>query len=127
MMDTIGTKTERRQRKRFKVMEGAFAALVNHNSKLGQIKDISTSGLSFRYIDDPGQGDDAHELKIILGNQGLYLDKIPFRQIFDSEIANEYSFSSIKMRQIGLQFGALTAEQEHRLHVFIQEHTVGEA
>ena len=125
-MDTIGAKTERRQRQRFKAIEGAFAALVNHNSKLGQIKDISKAGLSFRYIDDPNQSNDAHELKIILGNRGLYLDKIPFRQIFDFEITNEYSFSSIKMRQVGLQFGELTAEQEHRLHVFIQEHTVGE-
>jgi hypothetical protein len=30
------------------------------------------------------------------------------------------------MRQIGLQFGELTAEQQHRLHDFIQKHTVGE-
>ena len=125
-MDGIGAKTERRQRRRFRAMEGAFAALVNHNSKLGQIKDISTAGLSFCYIDDPGPSSDAHELKIILGNHGLYLDKIPFTQIFDFEVANEYSFSSIKMRQIGLQFGKLTPEQQHRLHVFIEEHTVGE-
>jgi hypothetical protein len=126
MMDRIETQTERRQRKRFKAIEGAFAALVNHNSKLGQIKDISTRGLSFRYIEDHGQSDDAQELKIILGNRGLYLDKIPFRKIFDFEIINEYSFSSIKMRQIGLQFGELTADQQHRLHDFIQQHTLGE-
>ena len=125
-MEGIGAKTERRQRRRFKAIEGAFAALVNHNSKLGQIQDISTAGLSFRYIDDPEHGSDAHELKIILGSYGLYLDKIPFRQIFDFEVANEYSFSSIKMRQVGLQFGELTSEQQHRSHVFIQEHTVGE-
>ena len=126
-MGRQGAKTERRQRQRFKAIDGAFAALVNHYSKLGQIKDISTAGLSFRYIDDPNQSNDAHELKIILGNHGLYLDKIPFRQIFDFEIANEYSFSSIKMRETGLQFGELTAEQERRLHVFIREHTIGEA
>ena len=125
-MDTIGAKTERRRRKRFKAIEGAFAALVNHNSKLGQIQDISTSGLSFRYIEDHGQTDDAQELKIIVGNRGLYLDKIPFTKIFDCEITNKYSFSSIKMRQIGLQFGELTTEQQHRLHDFIQKHTVGE-
>ena len=126
MMDRIETKAERRQRKRFKAIDGAFAALVNHNSKLGQIKDISTDGLSFCYIDDHAQTDDAPELKIILGNRGLYLDKVPFKKIFDFEIVNEYSFSSIKMRQIGLQFGVLTPEQQHRLNNFIQKHTVGE-
>ena len=125
-MDRFGVKIERRRRQRFKATEMAFAALVNHNSKLGQIRDISTAGLSFRYIEDPGQTDDARELKIIIGQRGLYLDKIPFRKIFDFEIDSEYSFSSIKMRQIGLQFGELSTEQKRRLHLFIQEHTEGE-
>ena len=125
-MGRIDAKAERRRKKRFKAAEGAFAALVNHNSKLGQIQNISTAGLAFSYIADHGQTDDARELKIIIGNRGLYLDKIPFRKIFDFEIDNEYSFSSIKMRQIGLQFGELTAEQQNRLHDFIRKHTVGE-
>ena len=125
-MGRIDAKTERRCNKRFKAAEGAFAALVNHHSKLGQIQNISTAGLSFSYIEDQGQPDDACELKIIIGHRGLYLDKIPFRQIFDFEIDNPYSFSSIKMRQIGLQFGELTAEQQNRLHDFIRKHTVGE-
>jgi hypothetical protein len=117
---------ERRQRKRFKAIEGAFAALVNHNSKLGQIKDISTDGLSFCYIDDHAQTDDAPELKIILGNRGFYMDKVPYKKIADFEIVNEYSFSSIKMRQMGLQFGQLTPDQQNRLENFIQKHTMGE-
>ena len=125
-MGRIDAKTERRRKKRFKAAEGAFAALVNHHSKLGQIQNISTAGLAFSYIEDQVQSDDAHELKIIIGNRGLYLDKIPFRKIFDFEIDSEYSFSSIKMRQIGLQFGELTAEQQNRLHDFIRKHTVGE-
>jgi hypothetical protein len=31
------------------------------------------------------------------------------------------------MRQIGLQFGDLTPEQQVRLNNFIQNHTIGEA
>ena len=118
---------ERRQHPRFKAVEGVFAALVNHNSKLGQIRDISKMGLSFRYIDhgdDPGE---ASELKIIIGRGGLFLDKLPFRKVSDFEIRNEYSFSSLKMRQVGLQFGKLTQHQRIRLDSFIREHTVGEA
>ena len=64
---------ERRQMKRFKVAEGAFAALMNHGSKLGQIKDISKTGLSFRYIDSEEEQAEARELKIILGSGGLCL------------------------------------------------------
>jgi DNA-binding cell septation regulator SpoVG len=117
---------ERRQQKRFKAEEGAFAALVARESRLGQIKDISIRGLSFRYIDNDEKPGDADELKIILGNQGLYLDNVPFKKISDFEIKNEYSFSTIKMRQIGLEFGELTPGQRSRLNQFIKYHTIDE-
>jgi hypothetical protein len=50
-MPDIKMPDERRLQKRFKAAEGAFAALVDQESRLGQIKDISSDGLSFRYID----------------------------------------------------------------------------
>ncbi len=126
-MNTTYVPVERRQQPRFKAAEGVFAALVNHNSKLGQIKDISKMGLSFRYIDSEDRPTGATDLKIIIGNRGVYLDKLPFRKVADFEISSEYSFSSLKMRQIGLQFGALTSQQRNRLEHFIQNHTTGEA
>jgi hypothetical protein len=116
---------ERRQQKRFKAQEGAFAALVAQDSRLGQIKDISIRGLSFRYIDS-NEKLEANELKIILGDEGLYLDNVPFKKISDFEIKSEFSFSTVKMRQIGLEFGELTAEQKMRLDRFIQYHTLNE-
>lgn len=123
----IKVPVERRQHPRFKVAEGVFAALINHTSRLGQIRDISKIGLAFRYIDhgdDPGE---TIELKIIIGSEGVYLDKLPFRKVSDFEIKNTHSFSSLKMRQIGLQFGKLTKQQQHRLEHFIQNHTIREA
>ena len=118
---------ERRQQPRFKVADGVFAALVNHTSRLGQIRDISKRGLAFRYIDHGDEAGETSELKIIIGSGGVYLDKLPFIKVTDFEIKNEYSFSSLKMRQIGLEFGKLTKQQLSRLEQFIQTHTVGEA
>ena len=118
---------ERRQVKRFKVADGAFAALVNHGSKLGQIRDISIMGLSFRYIVSEEEAPDARELKIILGSGRLCVDKVPFKLITEFEIESEFSFSVMKMRQVGLQFRKLTPEQRASLNNFIQDHTIGEA
>ena len=120
------SRVERRQMKRFKVADGAFAALINHGSKLGQIKDISEIGLSFRYIDSAEAHTDASELKIILGSGGLCVDKVPFKKVSDFEIKSEFSFSSIRMRQIGLEFGELSPTQRVHLNNFIQNHTIGE-
>jgi hypothetical protein len=126
IMPEVRFSAERRRQKRFKAAEGAFAALVDQESRLGQIKDISIRGLSFRYIDSNEKLESAKELKIILGRQGLYLDKVPFKKISDFEIESEFSFSSVKMRQISLAFGKLTSEQRMKLDRFIQYHTVGE-
>ena len=126
-MNTTQAPVERRLQPRFKAAEGVFAALVNHNSKLGQIRDISKRGLAFRYIDNGDEPGEASELKIIIGMGGVYLEKLPFRKVNDFEIQNEYSFSSLKMRQIGLQFGKLNTQQSIRLEHFIQNHTIGEA
>ena len=126
-MNTTQMPVERRQQPRFKAAEGVFAALVNRDSKLGQIKDISKLGLSFRYIDHGGTSGETSELKIIIGRGGLYLDKLPFKKVTDFEIKNEHRFSSIKMCQIGLQFGKLTTQQSIRLEHFIQNHTTGDA
>ena len=118
---------ERRQQPRFKVAEGVFAALVNHSSRLGQIRDISKIGLAFRYLDHGDEPGETSELKIIIGSGGVYLDKLPFKKVADFEIKSEFGFSSLKMRQIGLQFGNLTAHQQSRLDDFIQKHTTGAA
>jgi hypothetical protein len=125
-MSDIKSPDERRQQKRFKAAEGAFAALVDQESRLGQIKDISSNGLSFRYIDSHEKLANASELKIILGNQGLYLDKLPFKIVSDFEIQSEFSFSRVNMRQIGLEFGELTPGQRNQLDRFIKHHTIGE-
>jgi hypothetical protein len=53
-------------------------------------------------------------------------ERIHFKKISDFEIKSEFSFSSVKMRQIGLEFGELTAEQKMRLDRFIQYHTINE-
>ncbi len=118
---------ERRQQPRYKAVDGVFAALVNHNSKLGQIKDISKIGLSFRYIDSGDPSDEPTELKIIVGERGVYLDNLPFRKVNDFEIKNEYSFSALRMRQIGLQFGKLTPQQRIRMERLLQNHTIRES
>ena len=126
-MNSTKEHIDRRQMKRFKVAEGAFAALINHGNKLGQIKDISEKGLSFRYIDSQDEHSEARELKIVLGSGGLCVDRVPVKKVTDFEIKSEFSFSSIKMRRIGLEFGKLTPDQQFRLTHFIQNHTIGEA
>lgn len=118
---------DRRRKKRFRVKEGAFAALVNSENRLGQIKDISLVGLSFRYIDNEYQSEHKSELRIILVGSGLFMAKLPYRTVSDFEITNGFTFTSLKLRQMHLAFEGLSPQQEARLNDFILNHTMGEA
>ena len=118
---------DRRRKRRYRVRQGAFAALDNGTWRLGQIKDISLVGLSFRYIDRREKHAPKGVLKILLAGAGLFMDNLPFRPVSDMEIENESSFSSVRMRQMHIAFGELSPRQLSMLDEFILNHTMGEA
>ena len=120
-------KLDRRRKKRYRVKEGAFAALINHENRLGQIKDISLVGLSFRYIDGDEKIDPQSDLKIILAGNGLFMENLPYHTVNDYEVDDGFTYSSLKMRQMHLAFGDLTPDQLSQLDYFILNHTMGEA
>ena len=96
---------ERRRNKRYKAVDGAYAAISPNSHKLGQIIDISMTGLSFKYIDT--SNDDKYENQIpeetvFLSSMGYYVGDLPFQVVSDYEVTNVPSFSSMKVRkQIG--------------------------
>ena len=118
---------DRRRKKRFKVRQGAYAALGNGTQRLGQIKDISLVGLCFRYIESREKANAQGVLKIILSSSGLFMDKLPYKPVRDVEIESESPFSTVRMRQMHLAFGDLSPRQMSLLDEFILNHTMGEA
>ena len=115
---------ERRRNKRYKAVEGAYAAVSPNSHKLGQIIDISMGGLSFKYIDtsngsqknDPMIGEDA----IFLSSMGYYVGDLPFNTVSDYEVTNAPSFSSMKVRKRHLRFTDLTFKQLFDLDYYLR-------
>lgn len=118
---------DRRRKKRYRVREGAFAALIHHDHRLGQIRDISLVGLSFRYIGAEESLSSGSVLKIILAGSGLMMDDLPYYTVSDYEIDSEHALSSLKVRQMHLAFGELSAQQQNKLDDFILNYAMGEA
>ncbi|KPJ76966.1 MAG: hypothetical protein AMJ54_09890 [Deltaproteobacteria bacterium SG8_13] len=119
--------SDRRRSRRYQAKEGTFAVFVTRKDKLGQIKDISMRGLSFRYVNDDRIAAAAGELKIIIAGYGLFLDKVSAETISDFEVINGFSVSPLKMRQTGIKFVDLSPEQKFQLGRFIRNHTLGES
>jgi hypothetical protein len=116
---------EQRRHKRFQVPKGAFVGLGPHDTKVGQIVDLSMGGLAFRYVGDaePSNG----ELDIFLSERDFYVGRIPFKTVSDFEVTGRAGVSSIAMRRSGVQFRKLNRNQTSQLEHFIQKHTLGEA
>jgi hypothetical protein len=124
IMDTIDD-IEKRKHKRFEAREGCFVVVWPDFSKQGQIIDISKGGLAFRYIaDEEEKISDGAELDILLQDISFYLERVPFRTVYDIEIQNQSTFIPLKMRRMGVEFGELTPNQTALLDYFINNHTV---
>ena len=114
---------ERRKYRRFKAVQGAYAVLGPETSKLGQIKDISMGGLAFKYLADEARSDGAGELDIIIRQDCLCVKNIPIQTVSDFELARENAFSTIRLRQQGVQFVELTSDQTSQLEFILKHHT----
>ena len=120
--------SERRGHKRFRLQEGGVAFLTPpgpHSSTVGNIIDISMSGLSFLYIADEALPNGTSELTVTSPEDGFYLRKLPTRSISDFEIAKT-PFGSMAPRRLCLKFGDLTQNQTSDLQCFIMTHATGE-
>jgi len=114
---------ERRKNKRYKAVEGAYAAISPNSHKLGQIIDISMGGLSFKYIDtskDDKESDSMPEDAVFLSSMGYYVGDLPFRTVSDYEITNAPSFSSMKVRKRHVQFTDLSFKQLFDLDYYLR-------
>ncbi len=114
---------ERRKNKRYKAVEGAYAAISPNSHKLGQIIDISMGGLSFKYIDTSNESlaeTRISEESIFLSSMGYYVGDLPFKTVSDYEVTNAPSFSSMKVRKRHVQFTDLSFKQLFDLDYYLR-------
>lgn len=114
---------ERRKNKRYKAVEGAYAAISPNSHKLGQIIDISMGGLSFKYIDTSVEDKESGTLPeetIFLSSMGYYVGDLPFKTVSDYEVTNAPSFSSMKVRKRHVQFTDLSFKQLFDLDYYLR-------
>jgi len=117
---------ERRRHKRFLVPVGMFVGFRPDNSRLGEVIDISLSGLSFRYLASGGPSNGSRRLNIFLTERGFCLDNLPFETVSDVG-TYEIPFTPVTMRRSGVQFERLTEGQASRLEYFIEHFTTNKA
>jgi hypothetical protein len=123
---------DKRVQHRFRVKEGALAGFLTKDmvtfAEMGDILDISTSGLSFHYAVTKEQAERISSELEIFAYQGplVYLNKIPCKIVYELSDPFECGLD-IKTRRCGVQFGELSKNQVYQLQFLIENYAAGEA
>jgi hypothetical protein len=124
--------TERRKHERFKVKNGAIAIIRLSNvlastQKYGQIINIGQGGLAFRYIDRTGETNEPVKVDLLFIQDSIcstYLKYLSSKSIWISHLDSKNSFSQLKIKQQGVQFGKLVPDQTTQLDRFLKTCTI---
>lgn len=137
---------ERRAHRRYTLKKGAFAMLRTKSSglenisdmsmgeigmavlkakpvRLGEIKNVSRSGLSFHYAAGRRQSCNARKIDILLAENAICLKGLHFKTIADTEVDEGRPYEPIKTKQQQIQFLDLTTRQKTMLERLIQSHS----
>jgi c-di-GMP-binding flagellar brake protein YcgR len=110
---------DRRQYRRFKVPNDAFAIVKNPRFKLGQITDMSLGGMSICYLDELISGGGSSTIDILLADNEFYIEGIPVSFVWHADCREMYTVNSSVMKKCGVRFGELTPAHESKLAVFV--------
>ena len=119
-----------RQRKlqRFLAKDLTFGKLRSESDEeIGQLLDISCSGLALRCFADGKKTKDYSELSIFLSGGDFAIGGISIKTVSDTELANRSPFSTVIFKRYGVKFESLTREQKSELDYFLINHTAGKA
>jgi len=116
---------ERRKYKRFRIPVGVFLSFGPDDSRLGEIIDISTGGLAYRYLATEEQPNRGPTLNIFLTEHDCCVDELRFETVSDFRTC-DIRFTPVTMRRSGVQFGELTHSQKSRLEHFIDNYALGD-
>ena len=117
---------ERRKSKRYKAVEGAYAAISPKSRKLGQIINLSIGGVCFKYIDNNNDDQDAgtqREVSIFLSSLRYYVGNLFFKTVCDCEVTDTPSSNSMKIRKRRVQFTDLNFKQLFDLDNYLKNNT----
>lgn len=128
-MDTSTPPAEQRKNKRFQLDEQSYALLRQPlYSELGQIVDLSRSGISFLCLNEGGWSDQPFEIDIFTGNdpeqplreEGC-LKSLPLEPISYAAEPREFGRGrGTTLIRCGGQFGPLSAEQEAGIELLLR-------
>jgi hypothetical protein len=121
MAEAIYDIQERREERRYRSPEGLFR-VENAESRIsiGDLLDISASGLSFVYLADVDAIEESTQLNIVSASGEVYIEQVTYQSRNDFDYIRNYPFDAYRMRRRGVSFAGLTEAHKSALAVLIK-------
>lgn len=110
---------ERRESPRFEVKDNVYLTFRPNFDRIGRVKDISTSGAAFEYVQYSALTNITEvEVDIFSQSKEFHWPKIPCKVVYDRRVEKYVSFEGIETRRCGLKFTKLSEQQLSELTYF---------
>jgi len=115
---------ENRSTRRVRVQDDLYAAFRNGAYKVGLVRDISLSGLSFECIDDEVSTSERGLVDIFLSGKRIFIKMVPCKVVYKTFIPRDSvtaQFVSYVLSRYGVQFDDLNEIQRDELKHLLQD------
>lgn len=119
------TAENRRKEARFSVCESVYVVINTEPQTLGQMVEISTSGLAFTYVDLNGASKRLSEqatlrMDLFAGGKGFFIKNLACRLVSKIKNVSDQSLSSLNIKRVGVEFDNLTLPQQVQINHLVQ-------
>ena len=111
---------DRRQSERFRPTAEVFLTFRPNFERIGSVKDISKTGVSFEYLSFDNSDTAEHvEVDIFSGEKNFYISRIPCKVVYNIRKDIAFLLHDAETRRCGLQFEQLDDQQTSSLSAFL--------
>jgi hypothetical protein len=115
----------RRKEARFSVSDSVYVVINTKPQTLGQMVEISTSGLAFTFVDlnDASKRLSAQatlRMDLFAGGKGFFIKDLACRLVSKIENVSDQSLSSLTIKRVGVEFENLTLPQQVQINHLVK-------
>jgi hypothetical protein len=119
------TAENRRKEARFSVCDSVYVVINTEPQILGQMVEISTSGLAFIFVDlnkasNRLSAQATLRMDIFAGGKGFFIKDMACRLVSKIENVPDQSLSSLTIKRVGVEFENLTLPQQVQINHLVK-------
>ena len=119
------TAENRRKEVRFSVSDSVYVVVNTEPQTMGQMVEISTSGLAFTFVDLNAVSKRLSEqaklrVDLFAGGKGFFIKDLACRLVSKIENISSQAISSLTIKRVGVEFEALTLPQQVQINHLVQ-------